>query len=50
MMILLNMSLLYIFLFSWNLSTNSFFWGRVYIDKYDDMICCDMICYAMILS
>ena len=32
MMIFLNMSLLYIFLFSWNLRTNSFFWGRVYID------------------
>ena len=32
MMIFLNMSLLYIFLFTWNLRTNSFFWGRVYID------------------
>ena len=48
-MIILNISLLYIFLlFSWNLRTNSFFWGRVYIDMYDDMICCDMIYYAMI--
>ena len=39
-MIILNISLLYIFLlFSWNLRTNSFFWRRVYIDMYDDMIC-----------
>ena len=43
MIIIPNMSLFYIFLFSWNLRTNSFFWGRVYIDMYDDMIY-----YAMI--
>ena len=44
MMMFLNISLLYIFSFSWNLRTNSFFWGRVYIDMiYYDLLYYDMI-------
>ena len=44
MMMFPNISLLYIFSFSWNVRTNSFFWGRVYIDMiYYDLLYYDMI-------